>query len=330
MTRDGDARPRRTDHGGRRPAAGGTPAPVAGAAGRPGVGGRAAAAGLPRRPGRPGRLGPAAAAAVPQPHRRADLEHGVAVVVVVTALSAVVGHAGGLVRRADRRPVPPPPRHPRRDPARHPRLRRELRLEGHLPVHRRLLGRRAGHDPGRLSAGLPSGGGQPAAAPTRRRRRWRAASGSAGCETFWTVTVGQARLAIFGGAVLVGLVVLAEFGAFEILGYQTLTTEIYNEFQVGFNSRPPAPSRSFWCSWAHCCWPARARCGATAGRHAGRRRGPRSSGPLPLGGAGRSRWPALASPGRPGAGGPGRGDRLPDVQGGSSTLPARPRCRAPR
>lgn len=53
--------------------------------------------------------------------------------------------------------------------------------------------------------------------------------------TFWVVTVGQARLAIFGGAILVGLVVLAEFGAFEILGYQTLTTEIYNEFQVGFN-----------------------------------------------------------------------------------------------
>jgi len=53
--------------------------------------------------------------------------------------------------------------------------------------------------------------------------------------TFLTVTVGQARMAIFGGTLLVGLVVLAEFGAFEILGYQTLTTEIYNEFQVGFN-----------------------------------------------------------------------------------------------
>jgi len=50
-----------------------------------------------------------------------------------------------------------------------------------------------------------------------------------------TFTVGQARVAILGGAILVGLVVLAEFGAFEILGYQTLTTEIYNEFQVGFN-----------------------------------------------------------------------------------------------
>ncbi len=53
--------------------------------------------------------------------------------------------------------------------------------------------------------------------------------------TFWSVTVGQARVALLGGSILVGLVVLAEFGAFEILGYQTLTTEIYNEFQVGFN-----------------------------------------------------------------------------------------------
>ena len=54
-------------------------------------------------------------------------------------------------------------------------------------------------------------------------------------QTFWKVTVSQARLAIFGGSMLVGLVVLAEFGAFEILGYRTLTTEIYTEFNVGFN-----------------------------------------------------------------------------------------------
>jgi iron(III) transport system permease protein len=54
-------------------------------------------------------------------------------------------------------------------------------------------------------------------------------------QTFWRVTVGQARLAILGGSVLVALVVLAEFGAFEILGYNTLTTEIYTEFTVGFN-----------------------------------------------------------------------------------------------
>jgi iron(III) transport system permease protein len=49
------------------------------------------------------------------------------------------------------------------------------------------------------------------------------------------VTLSQARGAIFGGCVLVSLVILAEFGAFEILGYQTFTTEIFTEFQVSFN-----------------------------------------------------------------------------------------------
>ncbi len=54
--------------------------------------------------------------------------------------------------------------------------------------------------------------------------------------TFWKVTVGQARLAILGGGVLVALVCLAEFGAFEILGFRTLTTEAYTEFTVGFDT----------------------------------------------------------------------------------------------
>jgi iron(III) transport system permease protein len=53
--------------------------------------------------------------------------------------------------------------------------------------------------------------------------------------TFWRVTLGQARGAILGGCVLVALVLLAEYGAFEILGYQTFTTEIFTEFQVSFN-----------------------------------------------------------------------------------------------
>ena len=47
--------------------------------------------------------------------------------------------------------------------------------------------------------------------------------------TFWRVTLAQARLAILGGCVLVALVILAEYGAFEILGYQTFTTEIFTE-----------------------------------------------------------------------------------------------------
>jgi len=52
--------------------------------------------------------------------------------------------------------------------------------------------------------------------------------------TFLRVTVGQARTAILSGCVLVALVLLAEYGAFEILGYQTFTTEIFSEFQVSF------------------------------------------------------------------------------------------------
>jgi iron(III) transport system permease protein len=47
--------------------------------------------------------------------------------------------------------------------------------------------------------------------------------------TFFRVTLNQARGAILGGCVLVSLVILAEYGAFEILGYQTFTTELYTE-----------------------------------------------------------------------------------------------------
>src|ERR1700691_4794240 len=53
--------------------------------------------------------------------------------------------------------------------------------------------------------------------------------------TFWRVTLGQARTAILGGCLLVTLMLLAEYGAFEILGYQTFTTEIFTEFNVSFN-----------------------------------------------------------------------------------------------
>ena len=53
--------------------------------------------------------------------------------------------------------------------------------------------------------------------------------------TFWRITLGQARVAVLGGCLLVALVLLAEYGAFEILGYQTFTTEIFTEFNVSFN-----------------------------------------------------------------------------------------------
>ena len=47
---------------------------------------------------------------------------------------------------------------------------------------------------------------------------------------FFRITLSQARMAILGGCLLVALVILAEYGAFEILGYRTFTTEIFAEF----------------------------------------------------------------------------------------------------
>ncbi|MFZ0173177.1 MAG: iron ABC transporter permease [Acidimicrobiales bacterium] len=53
--------------------------------------------------------------------------------------------------------------------------------------------------------------------------------------TFFRVTIGQARGAIVGGCLLVALVILAEYGAFEIVGFQTFTTEIFTELSVSYN-----------------------------------------------------------------------------------------------
>jgi iron(III) transport system permease protein len=54
--------------------------------------------------------------------------------------------------------------------------------------------------------------------------------GASRARTFIKITLGQAKGAVAGGCVLVALVILAEYGAFEILGFQTFTTEIYREF----------------------------------------------------------------------------------------------------
>ncbi len=53
--------------------------------------------------------------------------------------------------------------------------------------------------------------------------------GSGRVKTFARITLGQAKGAIGGGCLLVALVLLAEYGAFEIVGYQTFTTEIFTE-----------------------------------------------------------------------------------------------------
>lgn len=64
--------------------------------------------------------------------------------------------------------------------------------------------------------------------------------GAGWLRTFLRVSLPQVRGPLVGGCLLVGLTTLAEYGAFELLGYQTFTTEIYAEFLNGFDS--PAAS----------------------------------------------------------------------------------------
>jgi iron(III) transport system permease protein len=53
--------------------------------------------------------------------------------------------------------------------------------------------------------------------------------------TFARVTLPQLRPAMFGGALLVGLHLLAEFGALQMLRFDTFTTAIYDQFRSSFN-----------------------------------------------------------------------------------------------
>lgn len=55
-------------------------------------------------------------------------------------------------------------------------------------------------------------------------------------QIFFKVTLPQIKAAITGGSLLVILVLLSEYGAFEILRFNTFTTEIFSEYQIGFNS----------------------------------------------------------------------------------------------
>jgi len=53
---------------------------------------------------------------------------------------------------------------------------------------------------------------------------------------FRKVTLQQIRPALLGGSLVVCLALLAEYGAFEILRFQTFTTTIYTEFTIAFSS----------------------------------------------------------------------------------------------
>jgi len=58
--------------------------------------------------------------------------------------------------------------------------------------------------------------------------------------TFFRVTLPQTRPALLGGALLVAVHLLSEYGAFAMLRFQTFTTAIYEEYRVSFDG--PAAS----------------------------------------------------------------------------------------
>ncbi|HKH55982.1 MAG TPA: iron ABC transporter permease [Propionibacteriaceae bacterium] len=62
-----------------------------------------------------------------------------------------------------------------------------------------------------------------------------AALGLGPVERFVRVVLPQLRVAILGGGLLVGLHILAEFGALQMIGYETFTTVILVQFQSTFN-----------------------------------------------------------------------------------------------
>lgn len=59
-------------------------------------------------------------------------------------------------------------------------------------------------------------------------------------QTFYKVTLPHLRPALFGGAILVSLHILAEFGALAFLNYDTFTTAIFDQYEVAFNGASAA------------------------------------------------------------------------------------------
>ncbi len=58
--------------------------------------------------------------------------------------------------------------------------------------------------------------------------------------TFTRVTLPQLRVAMLGGALIIALHLLAEYGAFATLRFQTFATEIFAEYQLGFDGASAA------------------------------------------------------------------------------------------
>ena len=57
---------------------------------------------------------------------------------------------------------------------------------------------------------------------------------------WWRVTLPQVRIATFGGALLVALYTLSDFGAVSLMRFEALTHVIYRSYRASFDRTPPA------------------------------------------------------------------------------------------
>ena len=120
-------------------------------------------------------------------------------------------------------------------PARHPCLRPQLCLDQRWCRPARPVGRRAGFGRSPISRSSICRSRRRCAVSTRRLRMPpRLARALGPWRVFARVVLPQLRLAICGGSLLVGLHLLAEYGLYVFIRFDTFTTAIVDQFQSSF------------------------------------------------------------------------------------------------
>lgn len=117
--------------------------------------------------------------------------------------------------------------------------------------------------------------------------------GHSRASVFWRVVLPQIRPATVGGALLVGLYVLSDFGAVATMRYQVLTHAIYTSYRSSFDRTPAAV---LGCVLAALTLVLVTVEGRTRRRQSLTRPGAGTPRPQPMTPLGRWRWPALALP----------------------------------
>jgi iron(III) transport system permease protein len=109
---------------------------------------------------------------------------------------------------------------------------------------------------------------------------------------FFDVVIPQLRVPLLGGALLVGLHILAEFGALQMIGYETFTTAILVQYQSTFNGTAATMLSGVLLL---CCLLLLSGEVAARGRARYSPIGPGASRPAAPAGLGLGRWPAVAA-----------------------------------